>query len=93
MGVGSTGHPSRHHGWGPTDATPERERRPAATAGGEIVPGVTYAFLTSQPGSSVPVTYDPCRAISVVVNPRTAPPAQSVSSTRRFTRLAPKQAW
>lgn len=46
-------------------------RQPAA----KIVPGATYAFLASQPGSSVPVTYDPCRAISVVVNPRTAPPA------------------
>lgn len=28
-----------------------------------------------QPGSSAPVTYDPCRRIAVVVNPRTAPTA------------------
>lgn len=32
-----------------------------------------YRFLATQPGSSEPVTYDPCRAIDVVVNPRTQP--------------------
>lgn len=44
-------------------------RQPAA----RMAPGGAYGFLAVQPGSSVPVTYDPCRAISVVVNPRTAP--------------------
>lgn len=32
-----------------------------------------YRFLATQPGSSEPVTYDPCRPIDVVVNPRTRP--------------------
>lgn len=46
-------------------------RRPTAAT----VPGTTYAFMAVQPRSSVPVTYDPCRPIAVVVNPRSAPPA------------------
>jgi hypothetical protein len=32
-----------------------------------------YRFLATQPGSSEPVTYDPCRPIDIVVNPRTQP--------------------
>lgn len=32
-----------------------------------------YRFLATQPGSSEPVTYDPCRRIDLVVNPRTQP--------------------
>lgn len=39
----------------------------SAPGGGE------YAFLTTQTGSEDPVTYDPCRRIRVVVNPRLAP--------------------
>lgn len=46
-------------------------RRPTA----RVVRGTTYAFMAEQPRSSAPVTYDPCRPIAVVVNPRTAPPA------------------
>lgn len=60
------------------------EVRPIPTQAGSTVPlrtpaapvssGGTYGFLALQPGSSVGVTYDPCRPISVVVNARTAPP-------------------
>lgn len=32
-----------------------------------------YRFLATQTGSSEPVTYDPCRTIQIVVNPRTQP--------------------
>ena len=46
-------------------------RQPAA----RVTPGDKYTFMNVHPGSSVPVTYDPCRQIAVVVNPRTAPPA------------------
>lgn len=35
--------------------------------------GGPYLFIATQPGTSEPVTYDPCRPVSVVVNPRTAP--------------------
>lgn len=37
------------------------------------VQGTSYAFMATQEGSSVPVAYDPCRPINVVVNARTAP--------------------
>ena len=33
-----------------------------------------FAFMRAQPGSSAPIAYDPCRAIHVVLNDRTAPP-------------------
>jgi hypothetical protein len=34
----------------------------------------SYAFMATQPGSDKPVTYDPCRAIRIEVNPDGAPP-------------------
>lgn len=37
--------------------------------------GESYRFVATQPGSSEPVAYDPCRTISVVVNERHMPPA------------------
>lgn len=42
---------------------------PAATPAG----GGRHLFSATQPGSAEPVTYDPCRPITVVVNARTAP--------------------
>ncbi|HUR17506.1 MAG TPA: matrixin family metalloprotease [Acidimicrobiales bacterium] len=53
----------------PPSAVPLRQ--PAA----RTAPGAMYSFMALRPGSSVPITYDPCRPIPVVVNPRTAPPA------------------
>jgi hypothetical protein len=44
---------------------------PAAAAGG----GPSYAFMAHQPGfPSIPVTYDSCRPVHVVVNADLAPP-------------------
>jgi hypothetical protein len=37
-----------------------------------------YKFMVTQPGSSAPVAYDPCRLIHVVLNDRTAPPGADV---------------
>jgi hypothetical protein len=43
---------------------------PASAPGGRG----PYRFMETQPGSSSPVAYDPCRLIHVVLNDRTAPP-------------------
>lgn len=40
--------------------------------GGTVGDG-SYAFISTQPGGSQPVGYDPCREISVEVNPEGAP--------------------
>ena len=37
-----------------------------------------YVFMSTQAHSSVPVAYDPCRLIHVVLNDRTAPPGADV---------------
>jgi len=41
----------------------------------------SYAFLTTQPGSDEPVTWDPCRAIRYAINP-TGGPAQAEKMVR-----------
>lgn len=52
-----------------------------------------FRFVAVQPGTSVPVTYDPCRAIPYVVNDRTAPPGaeglieEAVAEIARITGL------
>lgn len=38
-----------------------------------VTPG-PHRFMATQPGSSEPVAYDPCRPVRYVVNARTAPP-------------------
>lgn len=54
---------------------PSQSPAPLRLPAAKPVPGGKYGFLHMQPGSSVPVTYDPCRPIAVAVNPRTAPAA------------------
>lgn len=49
--------------------SPEPLRVPTA----KRVSGTAHAFISTHPKSRVPVTYDPCRRIAVVVNNRTAP--------------------
>lgn len=43
--------------------------RPATLQG----PSDRFTFMRVRPGSNVPVAYDPCRPIHIVVNKRTAP--------------------
>lgn len=40
----------------------------------KLSPGPTYAFLHTQPNSSAPIGFDPCRPVEYVVYTRDAPP-------------------
>lgn len=53
--------------------TPTRGERVAPASDGGPDAGTAYQFMATQHGSSRPVAYDPCRAITIVVNDRTAP--------------------
>jgi hypothetical protein len=52
------------------EASPTPLGRPAVVT----QPSSAYRFIATQPGSAAPVAFDPCRAIHLVVNSRTAPP-------------------
>ncbi len=56
--------------------TPSREEQSVPIGHPAPLAGDTgpYQFMLSQPGSSAPVAYDPCRPIHLVINERTAPP-------------------
>lgn len=47
-----------------------------------------YKFLDTQPNSQQPVTYDPCRVIEVVINPRTAPLNGDILVREAFDRVS-----
>jgi len=51
----------------------EAAARPLGAPGPLPAEDGPYEFAATQPGSSAPVAYDPCRPIHVVVNGRTAP--------------------
>lgn len=47
-----------------------------------------HTFMQLQPGSTDPVTYDPCRPIHVVINDRTAPPGTEVLVEEAIAQVA-----
>jgi hypothetical protein len=55
-------------------ASSERQRRPLGTPAPRADLGTTFTFIATQPHSTKPVAYDPCRPLHYVVNPSTAPP-------------------
>jgi hypothetical protein len=57
----------------PTPRPPE-SKVPLLQPDAAPTPSSSYRFIATQPDSSAPVTYDPCRTIAVVVNARTAGP-------------------
>lgn len=68
--------PVRQLGGGAPHPTPRAAPSPAPLrqAGAGFTPDTAYTFRATQPGTSDPVAYDPCRPIPVVLNLRTAPP-------------------
>ena len=50
--------------------------------------GGKYAFAKTQPGSDDPVTYDPCRPIPYVINPRGGPHDASAIISTAIARIS-----
>jgi hypothetical protein len=63
-----------HKQWGVyLDAEGIHRAKPLGTAPEVAHGGGSFGFMQTQPGSSEPVAYDPCRPIEYVVNPAAAP--------------------
>lgn len=74
--------PERPTPAGPVSSTRLRLLPPAPEGSG------SYEFLRTQRGTAEPVTYDPCRPIRWVLNPRTAPPGADRLVADAVTRMS-----